>query len=94
MSVHYYSCAPAFLLSFLNIINKMCRIGRTGRKGNTGTAYTFFTQKNGKKIKFRFCDSMGLEGEEGLTSSDMGKIMDGYVENMAEVWSCLFNLKY
>ena len=43
-----------------------------------------------RKIKFKFCDSMGLEGEEGLTSSDMGKIMDGYVENMAEVL-VLFN---
>ena len=35
---------------------------------------------------------MGLEGEEGLTSSDMAKIMDGYVENMAEV--CFSFLKY
>ena len=45
-----------------------------------------------RKIKFKFCDSMGLEGEEGLTSSDMAKIMDGYVENMAEV--CFSFLKY
>ena len=45
-----------------------------------------------RKIKFKFCDSMGLEGEEGMTSSDMAKIMDGYVENMAEVWLNL--LKY
>ena len=45
-----------------------------------------------RKIKFKFCDSMGLEGEEGLTSSDMAKIMDGYVENMAEV--CFSFIKY
>ena len=44
-----------------------------------------------RKIKFKFCESMGLEGEEGLSSSDMAKIMDGYVENMAEVWFCLFS---
>ena len=45
---------------------------------------------NKRNIKFRFCDSMGLEGDsekvgKQLTSSDMAKIMDGYVENMAEV---------
>ena len=33
---------------------------------------------------------MGLGGTDGLTSTDMAKIMDGYVENMAEVWFCLF----
>ena len=43
-----------------------------------------------RKIRFKFCDSMGLEGTDGLTSTDMAKIMDGYVENMAEVWLCLF----
>ena len=39
-----------------------------------------------KNIRFRFCDSMGLEGgNSGLDASAMAKIMDGHVENLAEV---------
>ena len=37
-------------------------------------------------IKFRFCDSMGIEGRnEGMSSSDFAKIMDGHVKDGAEV---------
>ena len=39
-----------------------------------------------KPIKFRFCDSMGLDsGEAGLSAHDMGTIMNGHVQNEAEV---------
>ena len=40
---------------------------------------------NGKKIKFRFCDSMGLEADRYLSAGDVARIMDGYVKNTAEV---------
>ena len=38
-----------------------------------------------KIIKFRFCDTMGLEGEGGLQISDVEKIMDGQVRDQTEV---------
>ena len=42
--------------------------------------------KKKKAIKFKFCDSMGLEGgEDGLSAADVGKIMDGHVNELAEV---------
>merc|ERR1711892_1189545 len=41
--------------------------------------------KKKKPIKFKFCDSMGLEGEAGLTTDEVGKILDGNVENLAEL---------
>ena len=43
------------------------------------------TDSQNRSIKFRFCDSMGLEGEAGLKPIDFSKIMDGHVENLAEV---------
>ena len=43
------------------------------------------TDSQNRRIKFRFCDSMGLEGEAGLKPIDFSKIMDGHVENLAEV---------
>ena len=36
-------------------------------------------------IKFRYCDTMGIESTRGLTASDFGKIMDGHIEDTAEV---------
>ena len=42
---------------------------------------------NGKKIKFRFCDTMGLEDDRGLRSGDFGQIFDGKVMNNTEVSS-------
>ena len=39
----------------------------------------------GKPIKFKYCDTMGVESTEGLTPSDFGKIMDGHIEDTAEV---------
>jgi len=42
--------------------------------------------KKKKAIKFKFCDSMGLEGGEyGLSAADVGKIMDGHVNELAEL---------
>ena len=39
-----------------------------------------------REINFRFCDSMGLEGgEAGLSHTDVAKILDGYVRDLAEV---------
>jgi len=44
-----------------------------------------------KNIKFRFCDSMGLEGGNvGLDAKSMAKIMDGHVENLAELQEATF----
>ena len=44
--------------------------------------------KKKKAIKFKYCDSMGLEGgAAGLSANDVGKIMDGHVEELAEVIS-------
>ena len=37
------------------------------------------------EIKFRFCDSMGIEGESGMSSYDFAMIMDGHVKDGAEV---------
>ena len=36
-------------------------------------------------IKFRYCDTMGIESTRGLTASDFGKIMDGHIEDTAKV---------
>merc|ERR1712012_1313924 len=42
--------------------------------------------KKNTPIKFKFCDSMGLEGGDvGLSAKDFGKIMDGHVEELAEL---------
>jgi len=41
--------------------------------------------KKKKPIKFKFCDTMGLEGEGGLSTDEVGKILDGNVENLAEL---------
>ena len=38
-----------------------------------------------RNIRFRFCDSMGLEGEAGLRPIDFSKIMDGHVPDGQEV---------
>merc|ERR1711892_418354 len=37
-------------------------------------------------IKFKFCDSMGLEADDvGMSAADIGKIMDGHVKERAEL---------
>merc|ERR1712004_148886 len=42
--------------------------------------------KKNTPIKFKFCNSMGLEGgDAGLSAKDFGKIMDGHVEELAEL---------
>ena len=39
-----------------------------------------------KKIRLRFCDSMGLEGgDDGIKATDIAKIMDGHVMNGSDV---------
>ena len=38
--------------------------------------------EQGRKIKFRFCDTMGIDG---LNCSDFATIMDGHVMNNTEV---------
>ena len=41
---------------------------------------------NNKPIKFKFCDSMGLEGgDAGLKAADVAKSMDGHINDQAEV---------
>ena len=57
------------------------------------------TDKRKNRIKFKFCDSMGLEGNDvGLSATDVGKIMDGHAEEFAEVligeikYLCLKNI--
>lgn len=40
---------------------------------------------NNREIKFRFCDSMGLEGDDGMTAADFANIMDGHVMDKAPV---------
>ena len=48
---------------------------------------------NAKNIRFRFCDSMGIEGDRaGMRAADFGKIMDGYVTDTAEVSIIFFAL--
>ena len=46
-----------------------------------------------KKIRLRFCDSMGLEGgDDGIKATDIAKIMDGHVMNGSEVsWNNFSN---
>ena len=39
-----------------------------------------------KIIKFRFCDTMGLEVEGGLTISDVEKLLEGRVRDQTQVW--------
>ena len=42
--------------------------------------------EGGEEIKFRFCDTMGLEeGDKGLQVHDLVPIMDGNIEDMTEV---------
>ena len=43
------------------------------------------TDVNNQQIRFRFCDSMGLEGDEGMNASDFANIMDGHVMDKAPV---------
>jgi len=38
-----------------------------------------------KPISFRFCDTMGLSTESGLPAGDYGKIMDGFVQDGADL---------
>ena len=38
-----------------------------------------------KPINFKYCDTMGLEIERGLSAADFGKILDGHVEEGFEV---------
>ena len=40
---------------------------------------------NNREIKFRFCDSMGLEGDDGMTAADFASIMDGHIMDKAPV---------
>jgi len=85
--------------SFFNSVDSVFK-GRVMTKaltgvGNQWTAASLTTQyrqyqittkgKNGR-IKFRFCDTMGLEGgDAGLSPDDMAKIMDGRVRNQADL---------
>ena len=41
--------------------------------------------RNNQPIRFRFCDSMGLEGNSGLKAVDVAKIIDGHVQDGADV---------
>ena len=44
--------------------------------------------KTKKPIKFKFCDSIALEqGDVGLSATDVAKMLDGHVEELAEVGS-------
>jgi len=85
--------------SFFNNVESLFD-GHVTSRANSGaveksltTQYRQYFVSNGEakdrkqqNIKFRFCDSMGLEGgTSGLKSTDMGKIMDGHVENLAEL---------
>ena len=48
--------------------------------------YQITTEGKNGRIKFRFCDTMGMEGgDAGLSPDDMAKIMDGHVRNQADV---------
>jgi len=38
-----------------------------------------------KPISFRFCDTMGLSATSGIKSADYGKIMDGHVQDGADL---------
>jgi len=40
---------------------------------------------NDNHINFRFCDTMGIEGEGGMKPADFAKIMDGHVKDGAEL---------
>jgi len=45
-----------------------------------------------RNIKFRFCDSMGLEGEDaGLSATDVAKILDGHVKELTQLSSGQFD---
>ena len=84
--------------SFFNSVESVFTGHVTGR-ANAGLVSTSLTTQyrqyfvrdgeavdsQNRSIKFRFCDSMGLEGEAGLKPIDFSKIMDGHVENLAEV---------
>ena len=41
--------------------------------------------RNNQPIRFRFCDTMGLEGNSGLKAMDVAKIIDGHVQDGADV---------
>ena len=43
------------------------------------------TDRDNEPIKFKYCDTMGIEFDQGLTASDFGKIMDGHIEDGAQV---------
>jgi len=42
-----------------------------------------------KPISFRFCDTMGLSATSGIKSADYGKIMDGHVQDGADLRQAL-----
>ena len=41
--------------------------------------------RRSRSIKFRFCDTMGLEEDAGLEVSDIEKIIEGRVRDQTEV---------
>ena len=47
---------------------------------------------DGEPIKFKYCDTMGVESTSGLSPSDFGKIMDGHITDLAEVSPFDWNL--
>ena len=38
-----------------------------------------------RRISLRFCDSRGLERHSGLTTANIAAIMEGHLEDQAEV---------
>eukprot|EP00092_Neocalanus_flemingeri_P016618 GFUD01017979.1.p1 GENE.GFUD01017979.1~~GFUD01017979.1.p1 ORF type:complete len:287 (-),score=66.81 GFUD01017979.1:202-1062(-) len=51
-----------------------------------GSLTTRYQMHKVKELKFKFCDSMGLEGgNTGLTVGDVGMIMDGHARHEAEL---------
>jgi len=73
---------------FAGYVTNRANAGMVERSLTTQYRQYVITARDKKKkaIKFKYCDSMGLEGgAAGLSANDVGKIMDGHVEELAEL---------
>jgi len=69
--------------------NVTMRASAGGREKSLTTKFRRYEvkakDKENKPIRFRFCDTMGLSTESGLTPEQYGKLMDGHVRDGADL---------
>ncbi|XP_046564052.1 interferon-induced protein 44-like [Haliotis rubra] len=75
--------------SYFNTINSMFKGHVTGQARSGSTTHSLtqgfkvykVRSKSGTPLKFRLCDTRGLEGDNGMKPEDLVAFLDGHVEN-------------